>query len=164
MTKMIPKELLSSPELDSLNVGSDSRLEGPSPLLLPWRYHVWHPSSLLSGHYKWIPLTEPLLPHQTLDPLHLYQHQCQASSPLRLKSSLWLFQFHLFSQFSSVAQPCPTLWNPMDCSKPGFPIYHQLLDLAQTHVHWVGDAIQPPYPVSSRSPLAFNLFQHQGFL
>ena len=63
-------------------------------------------------------------------------------------------------QFSSVAQSCLTLCNPMDCSKPGFPVHHQLLDLAQTHVHWVGDAIQPSNPLSS-SP-AFNLPQHQG--
>ena len=64
-------------------------------------------------------------------------------------------------QFSSVAQSCLTLCNPMDCSKPGFPVHHQLLDLAQTHVHWVGDAIQPSCPLSSPSPPAFNLSQHQ---
>ena len=50
----------------------------------------------------------------------------------------------------------------MDCSTPGFPVYHQLLELAQTHVHWVGDAIQPSHPLSSPSPPAFNLSQHQG--
>ena len=49
----------------------------------------------------------------------------------------------------------------MDCSMPGFPVLHQFLELAQTHVHQVGDAIQPPYPLSSPSPPAFNLFQHQ---
>ena len=50
----------------------------------------------------------------------------------------------------------------MDCSTPGFPVYHQLLELAQTHVHWVSDAIQPSHPLSSPSPPAFNLSQHQG--
>ena len=65
-------------------------------------------------------------------------------------------------QFSSVAQSCPTLWNPMDCSTPFFPVHHQLPELAQTHVHWVGDAIQPSHPLLSPSPPAFNLFQHQG--
>ena len=65
-------------------------------------------------------------------------------------------------QFSSVAQSCPTLWDPMDCSTPGLPVLHQLLDLAQTHVHRVGDAIQPSHPLSSRSPPALNLSQHQG--
>ena len=50
----------------------------------------------------------------------------------------------------------------MDCSLPGFPDHHQLLELTQTHVHWVGDAIQPSHPLSSPSPPAFNLPQHQG--
>ena len=57
-----------------------------------------------------------------------------------------------YLSFSSVAQPCLTLCNPMNCSTPGFPIHHQLLELAQTHVHQVGEAIQPsyilPYPTS----------------
>ena len=66
-------------------------------------------------------------------------------------------------QFSSVTQLCPTLCNPMDCSMPGFPVHHQLLDPTQTHVHWVGDAIQPSHPLSCPSPPAFNLSQHQGF-
>ena len=66
------------------------------------------------------------------------------------------------SQFSSVVHLCPTLCNPMDCSTPGFPVHHQLLELAQTHVHQVGDAIQPSHPLSSPSPPAFNLSQHQG--
>ena len=52
-----------------------------------------------------------------------------------------------FSQFSSVAQLCPTLCNPMDCSTPGLPVHHQLLEFIQTHVHWVGDAIQPFDPL-----------------
>ena len=67
-------------------------------------------------------------------------------------------QFSLV-QFSSAAQSCPTLWDPMDCSMPGFPVHHKLPELAQTHVHWVSDAIQPS-PLSSPSP-AFNLSQHQ---
>ena len=62
----------------------------------------------------------------------------------------------------SVSQFCPTLCDPMDCSTPGFPVCHQLLELAQTHVHRVGDAIQPTHPLSSPSPPAFNLSQHQG--
>ena len=65
-------------------------------------------------------------------------------------------------QFNSVAQSYPTLCDPMDCSTPGLPVYHQLPELAQTHVHRVGDAIQPSHPLSSPSPPAFNLFQHQG--
>ena len=65
-------------------------------------------------------------------------------------------------QFSSDAQSCPTLWDPVDCSTPGFPVYHQLPELAQTHVHRVSDAIQPSHPLLSPSPPAFNLSQHQG--
>ena len=57
---------------------------------------------------------------------------------------------------------CPTLCDPMDYSTPGFPAHHQLPELAQTHVHQVGDAIQPSHPLLSPSPLAFNLSQHQG--
>ena len=64
-------------------------------------------------------------------------------------------------QFSS-AQSCPTLCNPMDCSTPGLPVHHQLPEFTQTHVHWVGDAIQPSHPLSSPSPPTFNLPQHQG--
>ena len=68
----------------------------------------------------------------------------------------------IFIQFSSVAQSCPTLCNTMDCSMPGFPGYHQPLELTQTHVHRVSDAIQPSHPLSSPSPATFNLSQHQG--
>ena len=64
-------------------------------------------------------------------------------------------------QFSSVTQSCPTLCDPMNCSMPGLPVHHQLLELTQTHVHSVGDAIQPSHPLSS-SPLALNLSQPQG--
>ena len=67
-----------------------------------------------------------------------------------------------YSQFSSVAQLCPTACDPMDCSMPGFPVHHQLLELGHTHVHRVGDAIQPSHPLSSPSPPAFSLTQHQG--
>ena len=71
-------------------------------------------------------------------------------------------QLYFSFQFSSVAQLCPTLCNPMACSKPGFPVHHPLLEFTKTHVHWVGDAIQPSHPLSSPFPPAFNLSQHQG--
>ena len=67
-------------------------------------------------------------------------------------------------QFSSVAQSCPTLCNPMNCSTPGLPVHHQLPEFTQTHVHQVDDAIQPSHPLSSPSPPALNLSQHQGLL
>ena len=66
-------------------------------------------------------------------------------------------------QFSSVAQSCQTLCDPMDCSTPGFPVHHQLTEFAQIHIHQIGDAIQPSHPLSSPSPPAFNISQHQGF-
>ena len=62
----------------------------------------------------------------------------------------------------SVTKSCPTLCYLMDCSTPGLPVHHQVLELAQTHVHWVGDAIQPSHPLSSASPPAFSLSRHQG--
>ena len=66
------------------------------------------------------------------------------------------------SCFHSVSQSCPTLCDPMDCSTPGFPVHHRLPELAQTHIHQVGDATQPSHPLSFPSPPAFNLSQHQG--
>ena len=67
-------------------------------------------------------------------------------------------------QFSSVTQSCPTLCDPMNCSTPGLPVYHQLSEFTQTHVHRVSDAIQPSHPLSSPSPPAPNPSQHQGLL
>ena len=63
--------------------------------------------------------------------------------------------------FSSRAQSCPTLCDPMDCSTPDVPVHHQLLEPAQTSVHTVSDAVQPSYPLSSPSTPNFNLSQHQ---
>ena len=63
---------------------------------------------------------------------------------------------------SSVAQSCPTLCNLVDYSMPGFPVHHQLPEIAQTHVNKVGDAIQPFHPLSSPSPPTLNLSQHQS--
>ena len=89
----------------------------------------------------------------------LLQWQQSLQFPAHLttvRANLWNLQF------SSVAQSCLTLCNPMDCSTPGFPVHHQLPEPTQTHVHWVGDAIQPSHPLSFPSPPAFNLSQHQG--
>ena len=71
----------------------------------------------------------------------------------------WMFMLGII--FSSVGQLCPTLGNPMDHSTPGFPVHYQLLELIQTHVHRVGDAIQPSHPLLSPSS-AFNLFPASG--
>ena len=65
-------------------------------------------------------------------------------------------------QFSSVTQSCPTLCDPMNCSTPGLSVHHQLLEFTQSHIHRVSDAIQPSHPLSSPSPPAPNLSQHQS--
>ena len=73
-----------------------------------------------------------------------------------------LWEALVWVQFSSVAQSCPTLCNPVNHSMPGFSLHHQLLDSAQFHVHRVSDAIQPSHPLSSPSPPALNLSQYLG--
>ena len=65
-------------------------------------------------------------------------------------------------QFSSVTQSCPTLCDPMNCSTPGCPVHHQLPEFTHTHVHRVGDAIEPSHPLLSPSPPAPNPFQYQS--
>ena len=69
---------------------------------------------------------------------------------------------HISQSVSSVAQSCPTLCDPMNCSTPGLPVHHQLPEFTQTHIHRVSDAIQPSHPLSSPSPPALNPSQHQG--
>ena len=70
--------------------------------------------------------------------------------------------FFTLVQFSSAAQLCLTLYDPMECSTPGFPVQHHFPEIAQTHAHQVGDAIQPSHPLLSPFPPAFNLSQHQS--
>ena len=77
------------------------------------------------------------------------------------KDSVTFYNLNLY-QFSSVAQSRPTLCDPMNRSTPGLPVHHQLPESTQAHVHRVGDAIQPLNPLSSPTPLALNLSQHQG--
>ena len=81
---------------------------------------------------------------------------------LWLPIQLILFALLLPFQFSSVAQSCLILRDPMKCSKPGFPVHHQLPEFTQTHVHGVGDTIKPSHPLSSPSPPVLNSSQHQG--
>ena len=88
--------------------------------------------------------------------LHLFILLYPPSEPLATTDLLTV------SICSSVTQSCLTLCDPVDCSMPGFLVHHQLLELAQTHVHRVDDAIQPSHPLLSHSPPAFNLSQHQG--
>ena len=97
-----------------------------------------------------------LIQGSNLHPLCLLHWQ---EDSLPLSHQVWQATWY---QFSSVTQSSLTLCDPMDCSTSGFPVHHQLMELAQTHVHWVSDAIQPSHPLLSPSPLALNLPQHQG--
>ena len=104
------------------------------------------PHDLIHGIHRWQGLHRG---DAVFSVSHLRRHTCQLT-PL------------LEACCCSVTQLCPTLCDPMDCSMPGFPVLHYLLELAQTHVHWVDDAIQPSLPLSSPSPPAFSLSQNQG--
>ena len=83
---------------------------------------------------------------------------------LEAKDDIIFFSFfkHVKNQFSSVTQSCPALCDPMNHSTAGLPVHHQLPEFTQTHVHQVGDAIQPSHPLSSPSPPAPNPSKHQG--
>ena len=110
----------------------------PAPVFLPGKSHE---QRSLVGYSPWclkeLDTTEWLSTPESM-------HSCVQFSSVQLLSRLQLFA------------------DPMDCSIPGFPVYHQLPELAQTHVLWVSDAIQPSHPLPSPSPPAFNLSQHQG--
>ena len=99
-----------------------------------------------------LPYPSSMLNSPLLKPLNEYASTTQL-----------LHEYTYILSFSLVAQLCPALFvTPMDCSKPGYPPHHQPPELAQTHVHQVSDTILPSHPLSSPSPPAFNLSQHQG--
>ena len=110
--------------------------------------------------------TNGLLSH--LPPEGLWVRRAmQLSLPLLVLSFTSLHNITTLSQTFSwvlllVTRSCPTLCDPMACRTPGFPVHHQLLEFAQTHVHWVSDAIQPSHPLPLPSPPALNLPQHQS--
>ena len=112
--------------------------------------------SPLAKVHGWAPCQQELedtLPH------------CKRSKYLLYDKSILLFPSIISIssvQFSSVAQSRPILWDPMDCSTPDLPVHHQFPEFTETHVHWVGDAIQPSHPLLSPSPPAFNISQHQS--
>ena len=83
-------------------------------------------------------------------------------SEMRMKSRIDDIKHMFIIQFSSVAQSCPTLCDPMNPSTPGLPVYHQIPEFIQIHVHRVSDAIQPSHPLLSPSPPAPNPSQHQS--
>ena len=94
------------------------------------------------------------------------KHQFFGAQPSLQSNShihMWLLEKPSI-QFSSVAQLCLNLCDPMDCSTSGLPVHHQLLEFTKTNVHWVSDTIQPSHSLSLPFPLAFNLSQHQGLV
>ena len=90
---------------------------------------------------------------------------CKESDTTENACMIFHFCIHTrtYQSVSSVAQLCPTLCDPMNCSTPGLPVHYQLPEFTQTHMHQVGDAIQLSHPLSSPSPPALNLSQHQVF-
>ena len=125
------------------------RFLGPIPHLLNWNLWGKVKNHIFNKHLRWF-LCLRTLP------------SCWVKKRFSRKCALDLQQQpHLGAHsVSSVTQSCLTLCDPMDCSMLGFPVHHQFPELAQTHVHRVGDAIQPSHPLLSPSP-AFNLSQHQ---
>ena len=109
------------------------------------------------------------LPERVLDLTQKLSEWVPLQRFLHRQLGVWLYlkpgvvtEVWLSDQIRSAAQSCPTLCNPMNHSTPGLPVHHQLPESTQTHVHWVGDAIPQSHPLSSPSPPALNLSQHQG--
>ena len=91
-----------------------------------------------------------------------FMKKCSISLVI-IEIQIKITRYHfIITQFSSVTQSCPTLCDPMNHSTPGLPVHHQFPEFTQTHVHRVGDAIQPSHPRSSPSPPAPNPSQHQS--
>ena len=134
-----------------------SRNWQPIPVFLPGEFHG---QRNLGGYSPWgckeLDTTKPLT----------HTHMTHSSPQWETWGEIIIAQWNRCSlslvQFSSVTQSCPTLGDPMDCSMPGFPVHHQLLGLAQTHIHRVSDAIQSSHPLSTLFTPDFNLFQQQG--
>ena len=127
-----------------------------SPVGLFWAIPCWdtsvkHGSRLVSGLLRWYGVLE---------------NTASLSTAWNFSPNVVIRKYYIpclsETSVSSAAQSCLTLCDPMDCSTPGFPVHHQLPEFTQTHVHWVGDAIQPSHPLSASSPPVFNLSQHQS--
>ena len=137
---------------------------------IPWKPRnkttIW-PSSLLLGIYP----EETKIEKETCTPVFIAalfsvartwkQPRCPSTHEW-IKKLWYIFTMEYSVQFSSVAQLCPTLCDPMNGSMLGLLVHHQLPEFTQTHVHRVGDAIHPSHPLSSPSPPAPNPSQHQS--
>ena len=106
---------------------------------------------------------QPLLTAAKEKPLQQWRSRTVKKKKKKEFISIFLAQtLKAINQFISVTQSCLTLCDPMDCSTPGLPVHHRVLELAQSHVHRVSDVVQPSHPLSYPSPPIFNLSQHQG--
>ena len=111
-----------------------------------------------NGQHRTFPQSQKVLSHSTGLDATLYTAWHSDGKKASWGTGIYMW----YIQFSSVTQLCPTLCDPMNGSTPGLPVYHQLQEFTQTHVYWVGDAIQPSHSLLSPSPPALNLSQHQG--
>ena len=120
-----------------------------SYLIIAAKHIIWKCFKLIKIHLKKNP-TPNIIPWNIFSSI---------LTLLRVFNHEWIFRSH---QIRSVTQSCQTLCHPMNSSTPGLPVHHQLPEFTETHVHRVSDAIQPSHPLSSPSPPAPNLFQHQS--
>ena len=141
----------------------------PTPVFLPGESQRWEHGGLpsMGSHrvwYDWLDLAAAsqilhwyINVYEFLGSICILNYSYKTSTFSLSKNGLYLRHDSSVQLLSRVR-----LWDPMDCSTPGFPVHHQLPELVQTHVHWVGDAIQQSHPLLSSSSPAFNISQHQG--
>ena len=150
------------------NYSSWRRKWQPTPVFLPGKFHG---QRNLAGYSPWGHKESATTEHISTNYSSLSLPYVYAACHILGTAAVFIIYFYIDDsvergrpfQLSSVTQSCPTLCNPMNCSTPGLPVYHQLLEFTQTHVHRVGDAIQPSHPLSSPSSPAPNPSQHQSF-
>ena len=146
----LPPEALSHPPTSQ---GRDIRGDHAEPEAEAWDHSV---TDLPMGQLQ--PQPQSDCSHKE----HSSENHLAEPSACRTMQFYRKFRVIATQSVSSVAQSCPTVCDPIDCSTPGFPVQHQLPELAQTHVHRVSDTIQSSHTLSPPSPPTFNLSQHQG--
>ena len=158
---------------DLASLGFLQASPSPGEFRIPWGTLIYPATELGGGDVSREPANSPL-PFNSVKSLQIQRPGFEESGPVSKCSIIsgWTVRavFKRFASASefiacsccSVPQSCPTLDNSMDDSSPAFPVLHYLPELAQVHDHWVSDAIQPSHPLSSPSPPAFSLSQHQG--
>ena len=134
------------------------RKQQPTPVFLPGESHG---QRSLKGYSPWghkeLDTTKRL--RSSIMPLIIFNVFLQSNV---LEIYFLVYYNIISSSLYCCCSVCPTPWDPMDCSPPGFPVLYHILEISQAHVHWADDAIQPSHLLSSPSPSAFSLSQHQG--